>query len=243
MGRPTSREKLLDHAEALFAEQGVGAVSLRAINAAAGLSPAALHYHFGTKAVLVEAILLRRMPVLMARRGALLDALATSTEAIDAPAVIDAFLRPLIELVVEEPEAGRRYVRFLARAFADGDLDTGFVLARFQEDVVKLDPLLQRALPELPIDLVRLRLGFAIEAGLHLLASTDTYTAIPRDGVALSAEQFSTVLLDFIAGGLAAPSRLAEAPNPNPNANASPSAFGASPTSDGAQGIHRGEEA
>ena len=236
MGRSTSRDKLLDAAEALFAERGLAAVSLRAINAAAGLSPAALHYHFGTKEVLVESILLRRMPALMARRGALLDALAVSADPPDAIAVVDAFLRPLVELLLDEPEAGRRYVRFLARAFADRDVDTRFVLARFQEDVVKLDPLLQRALPELPIDLVRVRLGIAIVTGLHALANADTYAPF-SEAAPLSPEQLSTVLLDFIAGGLGAPSRLAE------NHIHNTRALGSRPTGDDAREPNPGDEA
>ena len=108
----------------------------RAINAAAGLSPAALHYPFGTKEGLVGAILLRRMPELMARRGALLDQLAASSDSPDAPAVVDAFLRPLVELLLGEPEAGRRYIRFLARAFADGDVDTLDLLTNEKSDHV-----------------------------------------------------------------------------------------------------------
>jgi AcrR family transcriptional regulator len=225
MARPTSREKILDSAEALFAERGLAAVSLRAINAAAGLSPAALHYHFGTKQILVEAILLRRMPELMAKRGALLEELASSVDPPDARAVVGAFLLPLIELLLDEPEAGRRYVRFLARALPDGDVETGFVLARFEGDVAKLDPLLQRALPELPIDLVRVRLGIAIESGLHALANADaysTYGPLFHATQELSPEQFANVLLDFIAGGLGAPSRLAETPIPTPHDFVSP---------------------
>ena len=57
MPRPSTREKLLDCAEELFAEHGLEGVSLRTINAEAGLSPAALHYHFGTKDRLVEVLL------------------------------------------------------------------------------------------------------------------------------------------------------------------------------------------
>ena len=68
MARPSTREKLLDTAEELFAEHGLAGVSLRTINAEAGLSPAALHYHFGTQQALVEALLERRMPSLMERR-------------------------------------------------------------------------------------------------------------------------------------------------------------------------------
>ena len=41
----------------LFAEQGVEGVSIRAVNREAGLGPASVHYHFGTKDALVDAVL------------------------------------------------------------------------------------------------------------------------------------------------------------------------------------------
>ena len=50
MPRPSNREHLLDCAEELYAAQGVGAVSLRTIQAAAGLSVGSLRYHFKTEA-------------------------------------------------------------------------------------------------------------------------------------------------------------------------------------------------
>ena len=53
------RELLLEAALKLFAEQGVEGVSIRAVNREAGLGPASVHYHFGTKEALVEAVLHR----------------------------------------------------------------------------------------------------------------------------------------------------------------------------------------
>jgi hypothetical protein len=84
---------------------------------------------------------------------------------------------------------------------------------------------------------VRIRLGIAIETGLHALANTDTYVPVFEKTAQLSPEQFATVLLDFIAGGLGAPSRLAETPNPNTRA------FASSPSGDDAREPNPGEEA
>src|SRR6476646_6905580 len=53
-----TRAKLVKVAERLFAAQGVDAVSVRAVNAAAGLGPASVHYHFGSKDDLLSAVLL-----------------------------------------------------------------------------------------------------------------------------------------------------------------------------------------
>ena len=59
-GRDT-REKLLDAAERLFAEQGFDSTSLRQITAAAGANLAAVNYHFGSKEDLIVEVLDRKI--------------------------------------------------------------------------------------------------------------------------------------------------------------------------------------
>ena len=46
---PDTKQKILDAAEKLIAEQGYAATSLRQIIADAGVNLAAVHYHFGSK--------------------------------------------------------------------------------------------------------------------------------------------------------------------------------------------------
>ena len=41
--------KILDAAEELFAQQGFDATSILAVTRQAGMNPAAVHYHFGSK--------------------------------------------------------------------------------------------------------------------------------------------------------------------------------------------------
>ncbi|MBK6281083.1 MAG: helix-turn-helix transcriptional regulator [Gammaproteobacteria bacterium] len=57
-----TRKRILDTAERLFGERGVAAVSLRDINRSAGISQGVLHYHFGGRDALIEAILQRWLP-------------------------------------------------------------------------------------------------------------------------------------------------------------------------------------
>ena len=151
MGRPSARDKLLDCAERLFAEHGLEGVSLRAINAEAGLSPAALHYHFGTQQALVEALLDRQMPALMERRRRLLDALDDRPEPPTTRDVLSALIRPQVELLAEGGESGLRYMRLIHRLQADGDLDPQFVMERWPGGVDRLVPLLRKASPSLPL--------------------------------------------------------------------------------------------
>ncbi len=96
---PTAtRDKLLDAATALFAERGVANVSLAEIvRAADQRNASAIHYHFGGRDQVVEAILARHVPALRARRLELLDH-ARSTPADDVRSVADALVRPVTEL-------------------------------------------------------------------------------------------------------------------------------------------------
>ncbi|MFJ5288450.1 TetR family transcriptional regulator [Streptomyces sp. NPDC088348] len=72
MATDTTRARLLDEAERLFLERGYELVSVRAVNAAAGMNPAAVHYHFGSKEDLVVALLQSRLGPLWADRLATL---------------------------------------------------------------------------------------------------------------------------------------------------------------------------
>ena len=47
MGKKSTREKLIDAAEVLFAEKGFATTSVRAITEKAVVNLAALNYHFG----------------------------------------------------------------------------------------------------------------------------------------------------------------------------------------------------
>ena len=78
----STREQLLDAAEALFLEEGLEDVSLRAIVRRAGQrNQSAMQYHFGRREGLIKAIIRRRMVQLERRRSELVDdALARNTD-------------------------------------------------------------------------------------------------------------------------------------------------------------------
>lgn len=63
---PDTRDRILDTAEALFAERGFAATSVRDIATAAGLTPASLYNHFEGKEALYAAVLERGIAPLMA---------------------------------------------------------------------------------------------------------------------------------------------------------------------------------
>lgn len=108
--------RLLDAAERLIAERGVDAVSLRSINTAAGANVAAIHYHFGTKADLLQAVLARRGTQLRRERQTRLDALGADPSLRDVVAVA---VLPFLELA-STPD-GASWAGFLAAMERAGD--------------------------------------------------------------------------------------------------------------------------
>ncbi|MFD2421203.1 TetR/AcrR family transcriptional regulator [Amycolatopsis pigmentata] len=105
----SARERLLDAAERLFLESGCDGVSVRAINAAAGMNPAAVHYHFGSREDLVSALLESRLAPLWERPLAELARRAAPSP----EELADVVITPLAALA-KEP-SGRLYLHLLAR--------------------------------------------------------------------------------------------------------------------------------
>jgi AcrR family transcriptional regulator len=91
-----TKERLLDQAEALFAQKGYDAVSVREITTAARCNLAAVNYHFGSKENLyVEVFRARWAPRAMRVQESFRDSLAAQDEASPttvARALAEAFL-------------------------------------------------------------------------------------------------------------------------------------------------------
>ena len=112
----SKRDSILDAAEALFAELGYAAVTLRQIATRAEVDVALTSYHYGKKLDLFEAVCARRARTLNdSRRQALLECQRRAGRG--GPTVeeiIEAFLRPL-ELAQETGDEGwRNYLALVA---------------------------------------------------------------------------------------------------------------------------------
>lgn len=95
---PDLRERLLDAALDCFARHGIAATPLRAIAAAGGVNPALVHYYFGDKAQLQEAVVEERLVPLFA---GLREQLERSGD--DVAALVAGFVRGMGDLVARHP--------------------------------------------------------------------------------------------------------------------------------------------
>ena len=97
-----TKTTILDAAQKLMAEHGINGVSLRAISAEADANAASLHYHFGSRDVLIEAILARHgRRNTEFRREIVAKKLARDTPAVIRD-VVDALMDPLLRMLGEE---------------------------------------------------------------------------------------------------------------------------------------------
>ena len=103
---PDLRPRLLDAAIACYVRAGIAATSLRAIAAEASVTPALLHYYFGDKAQLQQAVVEERlMPAFASLREPLLRA------GDDVAALVAGFVRGIGELVARHPWLPSLWVR------------------------------------------------------------------------------------------------------------------------------------
>ena len=113
-----TRERILDAAEQLFAENGYSNVSTRRIADQAHANIAGAHYHFGSKEALLEAVFKRRLDVVNAERERRLEnCVRAAGGRPNIEDVLEAFLGPAFRL--SSTEAGRRFNLLLGRSSTD----------------------------------------------------------------------------------------------------------------------------
>ena len=118
--RQTTKDRLLDAAERLFAEKGFAEVSIRELVAAADVNVAAVNYHFQGKDKLFQEVVRRRF---LAQRDRTLNSLAEAVGAGGPRPALDAIIRagrPLVSGLLGLPaDASAAFlIGFLRRDFA-----------------------------------------------------------------------------------------------------------------------------
>lgn len=179
---PETQERLIATAERLFAEHGLDAVSMRQINREAGqLNTSSIHYYFGSREAVFEAVLERRMSAINRERLALLAEMQADGRTSDLREVVAAYVRPLAAQVAVG-EGGNHYVRFLAQAYASTEIDIGrLVRGKWDQSLNEVAALLQALLSDLPDAVFRERLGTFFRSVVYALADRERDILRGRD--------------------------------------------------------------
>lgn len=154
-GRPSKhagldlKETILDSAEQLFARHGFYGVTTRQVAAEAGVDTALIHYYFGAKRELFDAVFLRRAEILNRERLASMDAYEkASGGALTSEGVIEAFIDPLLRISETGGPGWKSYFALVAQVNNTPGWG-GDTMHRFFDPVVRrLVDALGRALPK-----------------------------------------------------------------------------------------------
>lgn len=206
----TTKDRILDAAERLFARDGFDATSLRAITTEAKVNLAAVNYHFQSKEALVQAVIGRRLGPINAQRLALLDAYEAEAAgaAVTVEKIMEAFLRPVIEFCGQH---ARGIVPLIGRLYTEpGDFAPQLYKQQFEPLAQRFAPALSRALPDLPRNELFWRIHFAIGSMAHTLAAAQLLSLM-SDGHCEISDVEGTLarLKSFVIAGLRADSNAA----------------------------------
>jgi AcrR family transcriptional regulator len=199
--RPRStRDRILDAADRLFAQRGFDGTSLRALTAQAGVNLAAVNYHFGSKLELLRGALARHVEPINAERLLRLDKLLLDPRGLTVEQVLDALFRPAFEFTHASRKNAREIHGMLALLFREPPELVQPLLGELFETVVeRFVAALADLLPALPREVLERRYSMAMGAMIHLLADA----RLAR----LDFPEHERVdeLVAFVAGALRAP--------------------------------------
>lgn len=171
----SARVRLLDAAEQEFAAHGFHGASLRAITRRAGVNVAAAHYYYGSKEALLRATLARIVEPVNERRLALLDAALAAGGPPSVESILDAFLRPDLEMMAELGDRGAIIARFSGRSYTEPDEIVSRMLTELFADLGdRFVSALQLSLPDLSREEALWRLRCVVAIITYLLTTAGT---------------------------------------------------------------------
>jgi AcrR family transcriptional regulator len=207
---PDTKQRLLDAAETLFAQEGFHNTSLRAITGRAGVNLAAVNYHFGSKEALLDAVIERRLSPLNALRRANLESVSHRARQAGRRPKVEATLRAFIEPTLRFRESGpgaEAFITLLGRILAEPDAALrDLFIRRIKPLFFLLFQVLHEALPEVDEATLFWRLQFVFGAMGHTMCWAGRLGELPEDLPAPVADTEALVrmLLDFVTAGMEA---------------------------------------
>jgi AcrR family transcriptional regulator len=198
-----TKDRILDTAERLFAEDGYEGTSLRRIIAEAGVNLASVHYYFRSKEALLDAVVVRRIGPINEERLSMLDKL--EREAASGPLPVEGVLEAFILPVFAARQRSPQLLKLIGRIQSDGSV-IRIMRTHFREVVTRFVAAFRRAAPDLPVEELVWRIHFSIGAMAHALrGSPDMESFAGLGGRRWRTTEISERLVRFLGAGFHAP--------------------------------------
>ncbi|MGC4015985.1 MAG: TetR family transcriptional regulator [Luteolibacter sp.] len=175
--------KLVEAAEALFAERGFESVSVRDITKKAAMNIASVNYHFGSRDGLVAAVMTRYVTPINEERIVRLDTAERrwTGKTVPLEEVLEAFVRPMVTQVRRSELSERLFLKLVGRTFGEqGNAMPPALIEQFKVVCTRFVKALSKALPGLATDEILWRMHFVVGAMYHAMAQEDVLQMISQ---------------------------------------------------------------
>lgn len=205
-----TRDRILDAAERLFAEDGFSATSLRNITHEAQVNLAAVNYHFGSKQVLIQHVFVRFLDPVTETLFKELEVLGQecNSKIPTVARVLKTFVTPALSIHQRIPDGAMLFMQLMGRSFTEPQLGhlRKFLTQRYARVIHGYQTLLARVLPTLSPETLFWRLHYTLGAvgftlagleGLQKIAAREYHDS---NSYELQFER----LIAYVSGGLQA---------------------------------------
>jgi AcrR family transcriptional regulator len=203
----STKNKILDAAENLFAIQGFNGTSLREITSRAEVNLAAVNYHFGSKKELIKSVMSRYMNELSPRLELSLVNICEQ-ENLTLLEVFSAFIEPLLSLNEFKENGTSNFLQLLGRGYSDSQgFLRWFLTTQYPGVINNFVKAVQKAYPELTAEEMFWRLHFTMGTVVFTMSSSDALIDIAKSDFDITMDIAGVIkkVIPYVAAGVAAP--------------------------------------
>ena len=207
----STKNKILDAAENLFAIQGFNGTSLREITSRAEVNLAAVNYHFGSKKELIKSVMSRYMNELSPRLESSLVNICEQ-ENLTLLEVFSAFIEPLLSLNEFKENGTSNFLQLLGRGYSDSQgflrwFLRWFLTTQYPGVINNFVKAVQKAYPELTAEEMFWRLHFTMGTVVFTMSSSDALIDIAKSDFDKTMDIAGVIkkVIPYVAAGVAAP--------------------------------------
>lgn len=203
----STKTKILDAADVLFAENGFKGTSLREITGQANVNLAAVNYHFGSKKELIKAVMSRYMNELSPQLESALLATCQADKKPTLNDVFSAFIEPLLSLNDFKENGTSTFLQLLGRGYTDSQgFLRWFLTTQYPGVFSTFTKAVKIAYPELGTEEMFWRLHFTMGTIVFTMASSDALIDIAQNDFNKQLDIAAVIsrVIPYIAAGVGA---------------------------------------
>lgn len=200
-----TKQRLIEAAEELFADEGFDRVSVRDITTKAGANVAAVNYHFGSREGLIAVVLTRYINPVNEERLARLEALErrAAGKPVAVEEILDAFIRPFATQVRRSELSEKIFFKLMGRMFGHGCVMPPVVEQLFGNMLNRFHKAFSKSLPGLAADDTWWRMHLMSGAMIHTMAHGEKLLRLSGgDSGSPNMEQTLSRFIRFSAAGM-----------------------------------------